>query len=115
MTDGYQVYHSIAEEREYLTIAGCWPHARRGFADVVKAAGKKDLNIRESIAYKSLQLIQTMSRYEEEFSKREFCVPEIKRRQRCTETRHGKSYQLLSEPGSIPESLSNGWICTDDQ
>lgn len=71
VTDGYQVYHSIAEEREELTIAGCWSHARRGFADVVKAAGKKDQNIRETIAYKSLQLIQTMSRYEEKFSKME--------------------------------------------
>lgn len=39
VTDGYQVYHSIADEREDLTIAGCWSHARRGFADVVKAAG----------------------------------------------------------------------------
>lgn len=71
VTDGYQVYHSVAEEREDLTIAGCWSHARRGFADVVKAAGKKDQNIRETIAYKSLQLIQTMSRYEEKFSKKE--------------------------------------------
>ena len=64
-----QVYHSIADEREDLTISGCWSHARRGFADVVKAAGKKALNIRESVAYKSLQLIQTMSRCEEKFAK----------------------------------------------
>ena len=71
VTDGYQVYHSIADERKDLTISGCWSHARRGFADVVKAAGKKDLNIRESVAYKSLQLIQTMSRYEEKFAKLE--------------------------------------------
>ena len=71
VTDGYQLYHSIADEREDLTISGCWSHARRGFADVVKAAGKKDLNIRESVAYKSLQLIQTMSRCEEKFAKLE--------------------------------------------
>lgn len=71
VTDGYQVYHSIADEREDLTISGCWSHARRGFADVVKAAGKKALNIRESVAYKSLQLIQTMSRCEEKFAKLE--------------------------------------------
>ena len=71
MTDGYQVYHSIADEREDLTIAGCWSHARRGFADVVKAAGKKDVGIRQSVAYKSLQLIQTMSRYEEKLAKME--------------------------------------------
>ena len=71
VTDGYQVYHSIADEREDLTIAGCWSHARRGFADVVKAAGKKDVGIRQSVAYKSLQLIQTMSRYEEKLAKME--------------------------------------------
>lgn len=71
VTDGYQVYHSIAEEREDLTIAGCWAHARRGFADVVKAAGKKDLDIRDSVAYKSLQLIQSISRYEEKFARME--------------------------------------------
>lgn len=69
--DGYQVYHSIADEREDLTIAGCWAHTRRGFADVVKAAGKKNPNIRESVAYKSLQLIQNMSRYEEKFARME--------------------------------------------
>ena len=33
VTDGYQVYHSIADEREDLIIAGCWSHARRKFAD----------------------------------------------------------------------------------
>lgn len=71
VTDGYQVYHSIADEREDLTIAGCWWHARRGFADVVKDAGKKDLNIREFVAYKSLQLIQNISRYEEKFARME--------------------------------------------
>ena len=71
VTDGYQVYHSIADEREDLTMAGCWSHARRGFADVVKAAEKKDVGLRQSVAYKSLQLIQTMSRYEEKFAKME--------------------------------------------
>ena len=34
VTDGYEVYHSIARERNDLTIAGCWSHARRDFADV---------------------------------------------------------------------------------
>lgn len=43
-------------------------HARRGFADVVKDAGIKDPNIRESVDYKSLQFIKNMSRYEEKFA-----------------------------------------------
>ena len=31
VTDGYQVYHTLEKEREDLTIAGCWVHARRRF------------------------------------------------------------------------------------
>ncbi|OOM74309.1 transposase IS66 family protein [Clostridium puniceum] len=41
VTDGYQVYHSLEEEREDLRIAVCWSHARRRFANVVKALGKE--------------------------------------------------------------------------
>ncbi len=37
VTDGYQVYHSIGNEREDLTIAGCWIHARRPFAEFIKS------------------------------------------------------------------------------
>lgn len=29
VTDGYQVYHTIADEREDLSIAGCWAHYPR--------------------------------------------------------------------------------------
>jgi transposase len=41
VTDGYQVYHSLEKEREDLRIAGCWSHARRRFANVVKTLGKE--------------------------------------------------------------------------
>lgn len=41
VTDGYQVYHSLEKEFEDLRIAGCWSHARRRFANVVKALGKE--------------------------------------------------------------------------
>lgn len=42
VTDGYQVYHKIANERpDDLKVAGCWEHAKRKFAELVKAAGKK--------------------------------------------------------------------------
>ena len=37
VTDGYQVYHTIGEEREDLVIAGCWVHARRPFAEFIKS------------------------------------------------------------------------------
>ena len=41
VTDGYQAYHKLAKESDDLQVAGCWVHARRPFANVVKALGKK--------------------------------------------------------------------------
>ena len=42
MTDGYQVYHTLAKERpEEVKVAGCWAHAKRKFAEIVKALGAK--------------------------------------------------------------------------
>lgn len=68
VTDGYQVYHTIADEREDLKIAGCWAHARRGFADVIKASPSGDPNTKDSIAYKALKIIQTMYRIEKSYA-----------------------------------------------
>lgn len=39
VTDGYQVYHKLAAERQDLNVAGCWIHARRPFADIIKSVG----------------------------------------------------------------------------
>jgi transposase len=39
VTDGYQVYHKLGNEREDLKVAGCWIHARRYFANEVKSLG----------------------------------------------------------------------------
>lgn len=42
MTDGYQVYHTLQKERpDELTVAGCWSHAKRKYAEIVKALGEK--------------------------------------------------------------------------
>ena len=41
ITDGYQVYHLLDNEREDLNIAGCWVHARRPYADFIKSIGEK--------------------------------------------------------------------------
>ena len=43
MTDGYQVYHTYEKKRGgELKIAGCWAHARRKFAELVKSLDAKD-------------------------------------------------------------------------
>lgn len=42
VTDGFQVYHKIAKERpEELKVAGCWEHAKRKFAELVKSIDAK--------------------------------------------------------------------------
>lgn len=58
VTDGYQVYHKLAGEREDLTIAGCWVHARRPFAEILKSIGSKASE--GSIAQEAYDLITDM-------------------------------------------------------
>lgn len=52
VTDGYQVYHKIARERQDLKVAGCWIHARRPFADFIKSI--KDSGTKGTIAHEAL-------------------------------------------------------------
>ena len=61
VTDGLSQYHKIARELEGLENANCWAHARRDFADALKAIGKGNQKaIKSSIAYKALLLIGTI-------------------------------------------------------
>ncbi len=39
VTDGYQVYHTLDKKRDDIRVAGCWVHAKRKFAELVKAIG----------------------------------------------------------------------------
>lgn len=45
ITDGYQVYHTIGNEREDLTIAGYWAHVRHRFDEALKATKKSEQKI----------------------------------------------------------------------
>ncbi len=55
VTDGLEQYHKIARELEGLTNANCFAHARRDYADAIKAIGKGNVKlIRQSIAYQAL-------------------------------------------------------------
>ena len=58
VTDGLQQYHLVDRKLDDLTNANCWAHARRSFADAVKAADKKESSaVRQSVAYQALQKI----------------------------------------------------------
>lgn len=55
MTDGLAQYHKIARELDELDNANCMAHARRDFADAIKAIDKGNQDaIKSSIAYKAL-------------------------------------------------------------
>lgn len=65
MTDGLSRYHKIARELDGVTNANCFTHARRDFADAVKAIGKGNADaIRSSIAYKALTRIGAIYKLE---------------------------------------------------
>jgi hypothetical protein len=55
VTDGLEQYHKVARDLEGLTNANCFAHARRSYADAIKAMGKgNEKLIRRSIAYQAL-------------------------------------------------------------
>ena len=59
--DGYKVYHSLEKDAEF-TVAGCWTHARRYYADVIKASATKPTD--KAIATKAINIIAKI--YQEE-------------------------------------------------
>lgn len=83
VTDGYEVYHKLAPERQELKIAGCWSHVRRRFAQAVQAADKKA--VRKTIAYEALTRIGKMFDLDRMFTD----LPPEKRKEQC---------QLLIKP-----------------
>ena len=76
VTDGYQVYHTVENEREDLKIAGCWSHARRRFDEAVKALPKSKQ--KDSRAYLALTMIQAIYREEKQLKE----LPAQERRNR---------------------------------
>ncbi|SFU96456.1 IS66 family transposase [Butyrivibrio sp. M55] len=67
VTDGLQQYHLIEKNLEGLTNANCWTHARRDFADAVKAIGKSNPKAQKaSVAYEALRRIAEIYTLENE-------------------------------------------------
>ncbi len=62
VTDGYEVYHTLAKEKEDLTIAGCWVHCRRRFDEALKVLPEPAR--KESVAYLAMKQIQAIYREE---------------------------------------------------
>ena len=66
MTDGLEQYHKLARESEGIINANCLAHARRHFANAIKAMGKNNAKaVESSVAYKALLRIGTIYKLEE--------------------------------------------------
>lgn len=66
VTDGLSQYHLVDKKLPDITNANCWAHARRDYADAVKAADKKDpAAVRRSVAYQALSRIALIYKLEE--------------------------------------------------
>lgn len=64
-TDGLNQYHMLEKLIPGLTNANCWAHARRFYADAVKAIGQANQEtIRNSVAYQALTRISTIYKLE---------------------------------------------------
>lgn len=61
VTDGYQPYHTLMKNSDTIKVAGCWAHARRRFAEIVKSV-KKDtvLTPAQAMAAEAVKRIDAM-------------------------------------------------------
>ena len=66
VTDGYQVYHTLAKEKEDLRIAGCWVHCRRKLHEALEII-PKDLR-KQSVLYLLMNQIRAIYREEGKLS-----------------------------------------------
>ena len=67
VTDGYQVYHKLDNEREDLKVAGCWIHARRPFAEFIKSLEKKGNSSTGTIAHEAYARITEIMHMDNEY------------------------------------------------
>lgn len=65
VTDSLEQYHLIEKKLPELTNANCWAHARRDYADAIKAADKSNPDaVKRSAAYQALSRISQIYKLE---------------------------------------------------
>lgn len=67
VSDGYAAYHAMEKKVEGIAVAGCWAHARRSFATVVKTLGTD--KAKGTLAYDALKQISALFKLEKELAK----------------------------------------------
>lgn len=79
--DGFSGYRKMDRIVEEVSVACCWAHARRDFADAVKAYGEKKAGVQDTLAYRALEKISRIYLLDEKFKK---LPPEERKKRRQT-------------------------------
>lgn len=79
--DGFSGYRKMGRLVDEVSIACCWAHARRDFADAVKAYGEKAKGVQETHAYRALEKIARIYLLDEKFKN---LSPEERKKRRQT-------------------------------
>lgn len=78
--DGYSAYRKLDRENPDIIFAGCWTHARRYFADALKALPKAaQKTAKDTVAYEALKRIGAIYHLDNPLSDLE---PEDRKKQR---------------------------------
>ena len=67
--DAYGAYHKLSKLSEEIIVCSCWAHARRRFSDAVKAYGKTQAGVQDTLAYRALEKIGAIYNLDEKFKK----------------------------------------------
>ena len=61
VTDGYQPYHTLMKKSDRIKVAGCYAHARRKFAEIIKSVKKNTpLSPGQAVAAEAVKRIDVM-------------------------------------------------------
>ena len=106
--DGFSGYRKLDRLVDEISIACCWAHARRNFADAVKAYGEKSKGVQETLAYRALEKISRIYLLDEKFKN---LPPEerMKRRQTTVKPRVDAFFAWVKErQADVPQKGKTG-------
>ena len=106
--DGFSGYRKMNRLVDEVSIACCWAHARRDFADAVKAYGEKQKGVQDTLAYRALEKIARIYLLDEKFKN---LPPEErkKRRQSTVKPRVDAFFAWVREhQGEVPPKGRTG-------
>ncbi len=104
VTDGLQQYHLVEKKLEGLINANCWAHARRDYADAIKATDKSDPDaVRRSTAYQALSRIS-------QIYKQEGALKDLSTRQRLRERQNNIKPLVEEYFAWVKKQLEDGTV-----